>query len=190
MNDRTAIWFPIGLMLLLAAVTYWLARTVEHPQPGPEGAARHDPDYIVENFSATQLGQDGTPSYVLSATKMTHYPDDDSTQLEQPDLTELRKGQAPLQARAERGLVSHEGKEVTLIGKVWVSRQAVADRSALTLTTDWLRVLPDRGIASTNRPVTITDAHTIVTAVGLEWNNHTGVLKLLSRVKGRYEKAK
>lgn len=188
MNDRSAIWFPIGLMLLLAALTYWLARVVEHPQPAGDGNARHDPDYIVDGLSAVQLGLNGAPKYTLAAAKMIHYPDDDSTRLFQPDLTEFRQGRAPVRIQAEQGQVSSNGKVVILIGDVRVARRAQGDQGPLTLTTDWLRILPDDGLANTDRAVTISNANAVVHAVGLELNNNTGILKLLSRVRGRYEK--
>ena len=58
---------------------------------------------------------------------------------------------------------------------------------AVMLTT-WLHVIPDDGIAKTDRPVRIQDAATVVTADGLEFDNNTRILKLLSNVRGRYDK--
>jgi len=46
--------------------------------------------------------------------------------------------------------------------------------------------IPDENIARTDRPVRITDANTVVDAVGLELNNETRILKLFSKVKGIY----
>jgi len=36
--------------------------------------------------------------------------------------------------------------------------------------------------------VRVSDARIVITAVGLEFNNQTRILKLLSNVRGRYEK--
>ena len=55
------------------------------------------------------------------------------------------------------------------------------------MRTTYLHVIPDDNIAKTDRPVTITDAATVVNAVGLELNSETRVLKLLSRVRGTYD---
>ena len=89
MKDRVALWFPLGIMALLAALSYWLDRSVQPTTPKRDGSTRHDPDYTVESFSATRLSPDGTPQYVLAAAKMAHYPDDDSTHLERPHFTQL-----------------------------------------------------------------------------------------------------
>jgi len=58
------------------------------------------------------------------------------------------------------------------------------------MSTAFLHVIPDQNLARTDRAVTITDAATVVTAVGLELNNETRVLKLLSNVRGTYDPSK
>lgn len=184
---RLEIWFPVGLMLLLAALTYWLNQSVQSAPPKRDGSTRHDPDYSVENFKTTRMGTDGTPQHILAAGKMTHYPDDDSTQLERPHFTRYAKGNAPLHILAGRGSISAEGEHVYFHDKVQVVRDAYADSSRLTLDTEYLHIVPDQDQARTDKAVTIRDANTIVTAVGLELNSKTRVMKLLSRVKGHYE---
>ena len=58
----------------------------------------------------------------------------------------------------------------------------------LVVETTWLHVMPEAHIAQTDREVIISDANMLITAVGLELNSETRVLKLLSNVRGRYEK--
>ena len=41
-----------------------------------------------------------------------------------------------------------------------------------------------------DKPVRIQDANTLITSDGLEFNNETRILKLLSNVRGRYEKTR
>ncbi len=190
MRDRYAIWFQVGLLSLLAMLTFWLERTVQAPQPKNDGSSRHDPDYTVENFTATRMGLDGLPRHTLAAAKMVHYPDDDTTHLEKPHFTRLEKDRPPLHIQSDRGLLSSEGEHAYFTGNVLVTREATQDKSALTLTTSYLHVIPDQDRALTDKPVNIRNAHTNVNAVGLELNNQTHVMKLLSRVKGEYEKPK
>ena len=189
-RDRISLWFPAGLVLLLALLTFWLDRAVQPPSPKNDGSSRHDPDYTVENFNATRLGKDGTPLHALVATKMVHYPDDDTTHLDNPHFTRYQKGKPPLHIQSAKGLLSSEGEHAYFTGNVVVTREAYGDRSALTLTTSYLHVIPDKDLAITDKPVNIRDAHINVDGVGLELNNQTHVMKLFSRVKGRYEKPK
>lgn len=190
MNDKAAIWFPIGVMLLLAALTYWLQQSVQPMPSKRDGSQRHDPDYIVENFSATRMGPSGTPAYTLAAGKMTHYPDDDSTHLEQPNFSSFKSGKPPVHITGDKALVSKDGEHVHFVGNVHVIRDAAGTTSQLTLLTPYLHIIPDKAMAITDKAVDIRDAHMHVTAIGLELNNDTRILKLLSRVKVHYDKSK
>ena len=190
MNDKAAIWFPIGVMLLLAALTYWLEQSIQPPPPKRDGSNRHDPDYIVENFSATRLGITGTPTYTLAAGKMTHYPDDDSTHMEHPNFTSFTSGKPPLHITGDTALISSNGEHVHFYGNVHVIRDAAGQNSQLTLLTSYLHIIPDKAMAITDKAVDIRDAHMHVTAIGLELNNNKRTLKLLSRVKAHYDKSK
>lgn len=190
MNDRVAAWFPLGVLFLLAALTFWLDRTVQGPLARRDGSTRHDMDYSVENFSLNRLGKDGEPQHVLAAVKMIHYPDDDSSHLTRPHFTRLGKDAPPLHITAQQGLVSRDGENVYLTGSVRVSREGGMGREPMTVDTEALHIIPDKDFAVTERPVTIRTPTAVVTAVGLELDNKTHTMKLLSRVKGRHEKPK
>ena len=187
MRDRFTLWFPAVLLVLLAMLSFWLDRTVQPQQPKNDGSSRHDPDYTVENFTATRMGMDGLPHHTLTAAKMVHYPDDDSTHLDQPHFTRFERGMAPMHVQSTKGLLSKEGEHAHFSGNVVVKREAFDGKSTLMLTTSYLHVIPDKDLALTDKPVNIRDAHTNIDAVGLELNNKTHVMKLFSRVKGRYE---
>lgn len=188
MTDRLAVWFPAGLLLLLALLTFWLDRVVQPPAPKKDGSSRHDPDYWVENFTATRMGPDGTPLHVLVSGKMTHYPDDDSTYLTTPHLTHYAKGQPPVHIEALKGQISRDGEHAYFSGDVKVKREAAQGNSELDMTTSFLHIVPDREFAETDREVTIRDATTRVTGTGMELNSKTRIIKLLSRVKGQHVK--
>jgi lipopolysaccharide export system protein LptC len=187
MMDRLNAWFPVILLALLAAVTVWLNQQVQPPDRPAAGAARHDPDYIVENLAATRFGPDGNRRYTLNAQRVTHYPDDDSTHLDGAQLVEFSKA-APVTVSARTALVSSNGEEIFLHDDVKVVRAAYANHSELTLETTYLHAIPDNDFAQTDQPVKIYDADTVITAVGLEFYNATRVLNLMSNVRGRYEK--
>ncbi len=188
MKDRLSVWFPAGLLLLLALLTFWLDRMVQVPMPKKDGSSRHDPDYWVENFTATRMGLDGMPLHVLVAGKMLHYPDDDSTYLTRPHLTQYAKGQPPVHIEALKGQVSSNGENAYFTGDVKVTREAAPGKSELNMTTSYLHVVPDREFAETDREVTIRDATTRVSGTGMELNSKTRIIKLLSRVKGQHVK--
>jgi len=185
-GDRVSIWFPLVLLGALAALTFWLERTIQPPAAAANVTARHDPDYFVDNLSAVRMAQDGTIKDTLYAVKMTHYPDDDSTELARPIFVSHATDRAPVTITADEALLSSKGEEIRFHRGVVVTRAPYDGKSELTLHTDYLLVIPDENIARTDRPVRITDANTVVNAVGLELNNETRILKLFSQVTGTY----
>ncbi|MDA8094775.1 MAG: LPS export ABC transporter periplasmic protein LptC [Betaproteobacteria bacterium] len=189
MKERIiATWLPVVLMLIAAGLSYWLDRAVRAGAGGQAHHARHDPDYYIDDFRAVNLGSDGRPTYSLAAAKMVHYPDDDSTALTLPDFSGFTSNGAPVRITADRGWLSSHGTDVDFTGNVRVVRAPYDHQGATTLTTSFLHLVPRQKIATTNQAVTIVATNTRVTAVGMEMNNKTQILKLLSRVKARYAK--
>lgn len=186
--QRLTSLFPIALLLAVAAVTVWLDRQVQPQDRARDGKARHDPDYVVEGFTATRFGPEGTPRYTLSARRMVHYPDDDSTYLDGPKLVSLGKPPATVTVTSKNALISADGEDAYLTDDVRVVRSAYGKQSEMTMHTSYLHVNPESDIARTDKPVRIVDANTLITAIGLEFNNQTHVLKLLSNVRGTYDK--
>ncbi|MGA7596097.1 MAG: LPS export ABC transporter periplasmic protein LptC, partial [Gallionella sp.] len=56
----------------------------------------------------------------------------------------------------------------------------------LTLQTEYLHISPDQNLADTDRAVTIVDANNTVHATGMELNNKTRILNLLTRIRSEY----
>jgi lipopolysaccharide export system protein LptC len=186
MLERLRAWSALAPLLILLAATYWLSRQVLPLPPVPNYKARHDPDVVVTNFSATALGDSGKPRYLLAAQKMEHYPDDDSTWLTEPRLTSPYKDKPPIHISADSGRVSHNGNEILLHDHVVIVREAAGKLGEMKVTTSYLRVAPNDHLAETDRPVTITDDRGITTAKGLKLDSNARTLKLLAQVRTDY----
>ena len=185
--ERYTAWFPVVLLAAFAALTFWLDRQMNPPAHSGDGKARHDPDYIVENFTATRIGEDGVPRYTLSARRMVHYPDDDTTFLETPKLVNFAKSGITVTVTSKHAMLSSDGEDVYLTDDVRLLRSASGNKGELKVETSYLHVVPNQDIAKTDKPVQISDSQTRITSVGLEFNNRTRILKLLSNVRGTYE---
>ena len=190
MSERITVWFPLGLLFLLALLTFWLDRAVREPERKLDGSARHDPDYMVDNFLARRMGQDGLPLHTLAAADMVHYPDDDSTHLTRPHFVALDEHRVPIHIVAQQGLVSSNGTDVYFSRGVEVKRETEGGKDWLTIHTESLHIVPDKEYAHTDQAVTIRTPSAVINAVGMDLNNRTRVLKLHTRVRGQYEKPK
>ena len=184
--SRARYWLPLLPLMGLLGATYWLNQQVQPESAKPDSNRRHDPDAIMENFSAMKLNEQGLPRFIVAASKMQHYPDDDSTTLERPFLTILSADHPAIHATAKRGIVSSKGDEVFLQNAVEVLREASAQQNELTLQTEYLHIIPDRNLAKSDRAVTIVDAHNTVHAIGMEMDNKAHTLKLLAQVKSQH----
>ncbi len=186
---RAAITFPLALLIFLALLTFWINKTVQPPVPDLDGSSRHDPDYIMSNFETTQTDANGDLHYKLTAKEMRHFPDDDTTDLQQPRYTQFAVDKPYTQAEGLRGHVSSDGEEIQLIGNVKVTRQAFAGKGEMTVETDYLNIRPDDELVTTKSPVIIHQApKTVIYATGMIYEKKKKTVTLLHKVRAHYEK--
>ena len=186
MRIRITNLLPIMLMLFLAALTLWLRIAMEAPGKSGDGHLRHDPDAIVDDFMVTRLNEQGVAQYTLAANRMLHFGDDDSTELTAPRVVKLGAGPT-VTITAERGTVTRDGEEAFFHGNVVVIRAATPEREELRVRTEYLHVLPEKNIARTDRAVTITEGRSVLSGVGMEFDESAQRFALLSQVRGRFE---
>ena len=189
LGARSAIVFPLALLIFLAVLTFWINRTVQPPVPKLDGSSRHDPDYIMKNFVTTQTDIKGDLRYKLAAVEMRHFPDDDTTVLQRPRYTQFAIGKPYTQVEGLRGYVSSNGEEVQLVDNVKVTRQAFADKGEMTVETDYLKILPNQDLVTTESPVVIRQApKTVIYATGMVYEKNKQTVTLLHKVRAHYEK--
>ncbi len=148
----------------------------------------HNADYFLENFTNTVLNDHGTPFRRLSADRMLHFPDDDSTELTNPHLT-LFQNEHPLwQIQSEQGWLSGDGKLLLLNGPVTLDRAAAGKIRPLHIVTRNLRVQPEESYAETDEQITVTSLGSRLESRGIQvWFKEPVRIKFLANVKGRYE---
>jgi lipopolysaccharide export system protein LptC len=181
MRDRAASLFPLAMLVLLAALTFWLNRVIMGDNP--RGPQRHDPDYWVERFEVRRFNPEGKLQHTLVAEKLLHYPDDDTTIVTAPHITYHQS--PPSEVSARMAYVGMDGKEIDLVDNVRVIRHPTKQGSAPTvLDTRTLKVFPDDEKGSTRDPVVITQGKSVMHGTGLDLDNRTGITVLHGRVTG------
>jgi lipopolysaccharide export system protein LptC len=177
--------FPLLLMLALALLSFWLERTLREEDRHP-ALRRHDPDFLVENFTLTRYDARGAPEATLAAAKMVHYPDDDSTELFAPRIVQQKSNEPRLTLSADQGKLSHDGEEVFLHGNVLLLREPGAGRGESRMDTSFLHVVSARSLVRTDREVRVSEPGRLLQARGMEYRNDTGQLFLRDQVSGRF----
>lgn len=191
-QDRLVNWFPAAALALLALLTYWLDAQVQAGWLGGRQAKlKHEPDYYLERFVATRLGEDGRPYQTLRAARLEHYPDNRSVMVFEPELRARDDAGNQIEARAQRGEVLEYGESALLTGAVKVVRtppEAAADgRGPVTLTTESLRVIPKRQWLESDQAVTIADRRAIIQGVGMQFDGKAEKLKILAKVRAQIQ---
>ncbi len=182
--------FPLLLMGALALLTLWLDHQVRVEGGDHPSLRRHDPDYLVMNFTTTTYNRDGHAETLLAAAQMQHYPDDDSTEVTQPRVVQSKPEQPRFTVQADRGKISREGDEIFLYDHVVMLRDAVGEEPPARMTTSFLHILRDRGLVRTDREVLFEQQGRSLTGRGMEYHTDTRELFLRSDVRARFEAKK
>src|SRR5262245_55940779 len=188
--DRFTAWSPVLLLAGLAALTYWLDSQVQAPAPRRDGSERHDPDIYIEGFRAVELDAQGRPKQAVAGKRAMHYGDDQTTEVVEPMLAQTEAGKPAFRVPAASGRLSGDRKDVYFMGNVRAVRDAGPTKPGespagpVTVTTEYLHVVPDKEIARTDKAVTIEEPRGIIHSVGLELDNKAKTLKLRSGVRG------
>ena len=183
MISRLHISFPLILFILLILLTFWLDQVTRPPERSKDDDLYRTPDYIVENLSGIRMDYERTIQRKFAAEKLFHYLNEEVTQMEQISFISIGAEKPPLRLQADRAEIRNKGKNIYLTEKVTVFRGAEDDRGKITLTTHSLHLMPDENLVKTDQAVAISKLNTMINAIGMELNNHTGVIQLWTRVK-------
>ena len=178
--------FPIILIILLALFTFWVDKTVRQPNREKEQGQEKKPDYIMENFSTYRVDHIREKHEKLLAEKILHYVANDATYFEQPRLINSKMNKPGMRVRADKANMSGDD-DIHLNGNVKVIRYDVGGKET-TMTTSYLHINRDNDISKTNKPATIIQNNTIINTVGIEIDNNTHIIHLLSDVKFIHDK--
>ena len=174
---------PLIIFVALIALTYWLDQTTLSQTLTPENALYQEPDYIVENISGIRQDYEQNIHRAFFAKTMKHYIDDDITQLEQVRFVNTETRAPLIRLHANQARLAGNGEDIYLTGDVTVLRGADTDEDLLTMMTNYLHLIPDQNLVKTDQSVRISRLNTTINAIGLELDNNTGVIQLLSQVR-------
>jgi lipopolysaccharide export system protein LptC len=178
--------FPIALLSMIAALTFWLQATLAPQEAGTDRRQTHDPDAIAENFEIRRLDEQGRLKYRLNAPHLAHFPDDDSSDVKSPRLIAYRQDAPPITLTADEAKITTRGETVHLHQNVELLRPATEKYPALTVRTPTLTIEPELGIAYTDQPIRITQGASWLTGTGIHIDNTASTFVLKSNVRGHH----
>ena len=188
MRLSTTRLFPLALMLSLALLTLYLEHATRVEEK-PSALRRHDPDYIVTRFTTTTYDASGEAVTALAASRMVHFPDDDSTELVTPRVVQSKPAEPRVTVQADRGTLSREGDEIFHYDNVVLTRGADAQGPEARMTTSFLQIERDRSLVRTDREVHFEEPGRSLSGRGMEYHTDTRQLSLAADVHGEMQPA-
>jgi lipopolysaccharide export system protein LptC len=187
--DRITIYLPVILMGVLAMGTYWLARnTPTFSAPGVDRAATHEPDYFLRNFSVKSFDAAGRLKTEIHGAEARHYPDTDTTEIDNPRIRSFNQKGALTVATARHALSNADGTEVQLMGDAVVTRTtfdaAGNPQEPMEISGEFLHAFMETERVRSNKPVKLTRGRDVFEGDSMEYDNLDRVLQLTGRVRG------
>tara|TARA_B100001250_G_scaffold182322_1_gene156880 strand:+ start:764 stop:1336 length:573 start_codon:yes stop_codon:yes gene_type:complete len=163
-NSRWKLAFTL---IIVAGLSYWLLDMLIIDDKEALAKLAHHPDYYMENFNTLKMNKEGTPKNHLSASYMAHYPDDNTTELDYPELKIFRENKLPINVRADKGWVTSSNEVILLTGNVHLYQLNDSGEMSLELMTKDARILIDKKYAETNKPATLISKNSTTNSTGM-----------------------
>ncbi|MCX7094319.1 MAG: LPS export ABC transporter periplasmic protein LptC [Methylobacter sp.] len=175
-------------LVIIAALSWGLIKLTGIDESTRTAIPAHSPDYFSKGYTKWEMSELGTPKSKLVADEMIHYSDDSTTHMAKPIMTFYNDETPPWIIQSETGILSADGKDLLLNGKVYVDRASAEGIRALKIYTFNLRVKPETSYAETNEWAELISLPNWTTGVGMKLVFAQPIhLELLSNVKGNYE---
>lgn len=176
-------------LAVIALISWWLVKLtgvdeIFHVQVPPV----HSPDYFSIGYTKWEMSELGTLKNKLLADKLIHYSDDGTTHLVNPTMFFYNEKTPPWVVQSETGILSRDGNDLLLNGKVTIDRAKAPDVTQLTINTSALKVNPKTSYAETDKWAELISPPNRTTGTGMKLTFIEPIhLQLLANVKGKYE---
>lgn len=178
------------ILAVLALFSWWLVKITGLRFEGGRAAPPHSPDYFSTGYSKWEMDETGALKSRVTAEQMRHYQDDGTTHMNRPVMTfyNNKDETPPWIIDSESGILSADGKNLWLNGKVNIDRKKGPRNRPLTINTTNLKVQPERSYAETDAWAELLSTGQKTTGTGMKMKYADPIrIELLKKVKGKYE---
>lgn len=180
--------FTYLVLGLLVLGSWWAAERLMPKDESPAKSAPGKVDYYSKNIRRTVMDETGQPKELLLAETLTHYENDNHTELSRPVMTLYAKKGPPWVIHADSALLPGKGDEIFLQGNVLVRRDADKNGKTLRIETTNARVQPDKNYAETDEFVRVLSPPDTLTGTGAQvWFGDDLKFTILSNVRRKHE---
>jgi lipopolysaccharide export system protein LptC len=177
----------IGFLLAAAlGLSSWSILLSNKATPTIASHTTSRPDAFMEDVTATIINSEGKPVLKVVAPKMTHYVENDATDMIKPSITVFHK-----ESLNPWFINSNSAKAIQGINEITFQDHVVIhhpDKNNPTtiMRTNSLTVFPAEQVAQTKEPIIISQPASTIHATGMLANLGDGTVKLLSQAQEEY----
>lgn len=172
----------------LALFSWWLAEYTGIMPSVKTKPTGNNPDYFSTGYSKWEMDETGKLKSKLVAEEMKHYVDYWATHTKKPVIQFINSETPPWIIEAETGILSNDGLQLQLNGKVTINRAKAEGVRQLIINTSQLMVNPETSYAETVEWAELISPPNITTGTGMKVTFKEPIhLQLLAQVKGKYE---
>lgn len=175
----------LSVVIVFALITLWLQDAFKETPLAIKAKQKHFPDYFMNEFSTTQMNEQGQPAYIFRAVKLEHFSDDNSSEVTLPHI-EVHDPRGNWTVDAERAIVVGETDIIHLYDQVKIRREKSAQQGELTIDTSYLKINTQKKIAETDRSAHINTEQLQLDTQGMVFDSTRDILKLSANVKAIY----
>ena len=180
-------WKLISILLVIAGFSYWTLDTLTEGDATKLNELAHYPDYYLENFTTLTMNEDGTPKNRLRAVYMSHYQDDNTSELHKPELEIFRVDRPSIMITADNGWVTSNNDVILLSGNVYLHQDDELGNLKVELIAEDARVLVDKKYAETDKAATFITKRTVTNSIGMRIYFQEQRMEFLSNVQTTVE---
>ena len=114
----------IAAIVVMIGLSIWLQANFLNPKLHQNAPTiSHELDYYIDKFTATERNSNGV-AYILEAKRLVHYPDDNTSELDEPKLRQYNEGELSRTTSSDYGELLEDGTKILLQGNVQVTQGA------------------------------------------------------------------
>ncbi|MDD2769317.1 MAG: LPS export ABC transporter periplasmic protein LptC [Methylococcus sp.] len=166
----------------------WYAQRIKPKEEAGAAPDHGTVDYFSLNIRRTSLDESGRAKNLLVAPVLTHYIEDNHTELTSPVYTVFSKEEnPPWVISSEHGTIKQDGT-IALEGAVLIQRDADRNGRSVRLTTSNATIDPNRDYAETSEHIEVVSAPDLLTGDGAQV--HFGdqlKITILSNVRRKHD---
>jgi lipopolysaccharide export system protein LptC len=161
--DRLRSWLFIAILAIVTLGSFWVYEVMrrEAEQKAQQSTVRVAPDYYVDQFSYVRFDEQGKANYRMTGERLIHHPKDDQIEIIQPRLNALDASLSKILLRADRSIILQANSkkktvsedQIHFFGNIFANKEAGTNNPAWNFKTEFLLVLPDSNVMTTDKQV-------------------------------------